>query len=86
MAIATAGFWTHSSLVLVFLNLLPYSKHFHVITGIPNVFFKDLSHPGRLKPMAANAEQLMEKLGAISEMADPFEAPFGVARIEHFSW
>ena len=86
VAIATAGFWTHSSLVLVFLNLLPYSKHFHVITGIPNVFFKDLSHPGRLKPMAANAEQLMEKLGAISEMADPFEAPFGVARIEHFSW
>ncbi len=32
------GFWTHSTLVLIFLNILPYSKHFHIITAIPNVF------------------------------------------------
>ena len=23
------GFWVHSGLVLIFLNLLPYGKHFH---------------------------------------------------------
>src|SRR5688572_18539793 len=28
--LAHVGFWTHSSLVLIFLNLLPHSKHFHV--------------------------------------------------------
>ncbi len=33
-----AGFWWHSAFVLIFLNILPYSKHFHVLTVIPNVF------------------------------------------------
>jgi hypothetical protein len=33
--LAQIGFWTHSSLVLIFLNLLPHSKHFHIITAIP---------------------------------------------------
>ena len=37
------GFWTHTSLVLIFLNLLPLSKHFHVITAVPNVFFCGVS-------------------------------------------
>src|SRR6478735_1442039 len=32
------GFWWHSAFVLIFLNLLPYSKHFHIITNWPNVF------------------------------------------------
>lgn len=45
------GFWTHTCLVLLFLNILPYSKHFHIITAIPNVFFQDITPPGRLKPI-----------------------------------
>ena len=84
--LAQAGFWTHATLVLVFLNILPFSKHFHILTAIPNVFFRDLEPAGRLRPLAANAEQLMEVVGAVSELEDPTKAPFGVARIEHFSW
>jgi Fe-S oxidoreductase len=84
--LAHAGFWTHSTLVLLFLNLLPHSKHFHIITAIPNVFTRDLEPKGRLKPMAENAEKLMEKVGAAGELADPASAAVGVARIEHFSW
>jgi len=80
------GFWTHSALVLLFLNLLPHSKHFHVITAIPNVFARSLHPAGRLEPMAENAEKLMEKVGAAGEAADPLAHPIGVARIEHFSW
>ena len=52
IVLSHAGFWTHATLVLIFLNLLPHSKHFHVITAIPNVFFKDLRPYGRLAPMA----------------------------------
>ena len=84
--ISHAGFWTHSTLVLVFLNLLPHSKHFHVITGIPNVFFQNLEPAGRLKPMAESAEKLMEMVGAAAEATDPRALPIGAARIEHFSW
>lgn len=41
----TSMFWLHIITQLVFLNSLPYGKHFHVITALPNVFFKSLSYP-----------------------------------------
>ena len=84
--LAQVGFWTHSTLVLIFLNILPHSKHFHIITAVPNVFTRDLTHPGRLKPMAENTEKLMEVLMAASELPDPTVAPIGIGRIEHVSW
>jgi Fe-S oxidoreductase len=86
IVVAHAGYWIHSTLVLVFLNLLPHSKHFHVITAIPNVFLRDLSPAGRLKPMADSAEKLMEALGAAGELSDPQGALIGASRMEHFSW
>jgi Fe-S oxidoreductase len=36
---SNAGWWVHNCIILVFLNLLPLSKHFHIITSLPNVFF-----------------------------------------------
>ena len=42
------AWWIHNLVVLSFLNLLPLSKHFHVITSIPNVFFTKLDPYGRL--------------------------------------
>ena len=84
--LAQIGFWTHSSLVLIFLNLLPHSKHFHVITAIPNVFLKSMDPPGRLKPMAESTEKLMEKLEAAAGMDDPLAGEIGVARIDQFTW
>lgn len=68
------GFWTHSALVLLFLNLLPYSKHFHVITGIPNVYTQSLHPPGRLPPI----EDIEGKLER--------EETLGIRRINQFSW
>ncbi len=86
VTLSHVGFWTHSTLVLIFLNLLPHSKHFHVITAIPNVFFKDLEPRGRLQPMAENLEKLMGKMEAVAEMPDPTMADLGVAKVEHLSW
>ena len=86
IVVAHVGYWLHAGLPLVFLNLLPYSKHFHVITAVPNVFLKNMDPPGRLKPMAESAEKIAEMVGTASEHADPTSLPFGVARIEHFTW
>jgi Fe-S oxidoreductase len=69
-----AGFWIHSALVLIFLNLLPYSKHFHVITAIPNVYLQGLDPPGRLPPIE-DIEGRLER-----------EETLGVKRIDQFSW
>ena len=74
MTLRHVGFWTHSLLVLIFLNLLPYSKHCHVITGIPNVYFQPLHSPGRLPPI----EDMDGKLER--------EETLGIRRIDQFSW
>ncbi|MBI2985571.1 MAG: (Fe-S)-binding protein [Deltaproteobacteria bacterium] len=45
------SWWTHILIILTFLNLLPRSKHFHIVTSIPNVFFRKLDPPGALSLM-----------------------------------
>lgn len=56
--ISNAAWWIHNLVVLVFLNLLPLSKHFHIITGLPNVFFRNLEPTGALSKMdLENSEQ-----------------------------
>ena len=39
---ANVFWWIHAVVLLTFLNYLPYSKHMHVLTSIPNCFFKSL--------------------------------------------
>jgi len=68
------GYWTHVVLVLIFLNLLPISKHFHVITAIPNVFAQSLAPRGRL-PNVEDIEGKIER-----------EETLGLARIDQLSW
>jgi Fe-S oxidoreductase len=36
------SYWAHVSAILFFLTLLPRSKHFHILTSIPNVYFSNL--------------------------------------------
>ena len=38
--------WTHALLVLAFLNYLPYSKHLHIVSSIPNVYLSNAQGPG----------------------------------------
>jgi Fe-S oxidoreductase len=38
------SWWVHIISLLFFLNLLPNSKHFHVITSLPNVFFRRFNY------------------------------------------
>lgn len=40
--IGRVSWWLHIAQILVFLNFLPIGKHFHVITGLPDVFFQRL--------------------------------------------
>lgn len=64
------SYWLHILTFFFFLNLLPLSKHFHIITAIPNVFFRKLSK-GSLKPAAWGVEnpEDLETLG-IGEFSD----------------
>jgi Fe-S oxidoreductase len=64
-------FWAHMLAVLGFLNYLPYSKHLHVLTSVPNVYFTDLGPRGALKPI---------------NLADETATKFGVTDVEDLSW
>ncbi len=35
--------WSHAIILLFFMNYLPYGKHLHILTAIPNCFFKSTS-------------------------------------------
>jgi len=67
------GYWSHIVVFLGLLNFLPVSKHFHVITAIPNVFFANLSK-GAIKPVECGVTDWME----LPEC--------GIGRFERFTW
>jgi Fe-S oxidoreductase len=64
------GYWLHLALLLVFLNVLPHGKHFHIITALPNVFFRRLPPEARLEKLELEAE----------------DARFGTATVKDLSW
>ncbi|MBP1601209.1 MAG: Fe-S oxidoreductase [Acidobacteria bacterium] len=55
--------WIHILVVLAFLNYLPYSKHLHVLTSLPNVYFSSLRPRGEL-PRLNLEDENAEKFGA----------------------
>jgi len=69
-AVSQGSFWLHLVVILLFLNFLPIGKHFHVITALPNVFFR------RLPPEARLAKLDLESEGA----------RFGTATAKDLSW
>jgi Fe-S oxidoreductase len=69
------GYWAHVAVILVFLNLLPLTKHAHVISALPNVFLGPLGYPhAPARLLALEDEQAWEN-----------EA-LGVTRIEQLTW
>ena len=80
--ISEVGWWVHSVTVLVFLCLLPLSKHFHIITAIPNVFF------GKLPPRSAERPLAITHVPAapVAALDGPPEGLVGVASLPDLSW
>ena len=67
------GYWTHILFFFGLLNFLPISKHFHVITAIPNVFFANKNR-GAIKPVEYGVDDWME------------QPECGVGSFERFTW
>jgi len=72
--VVTVTWWLHVLLVLAFLNYLPYSKHLHVITSLPNVYLSNTSGPGQRGAMPA-----------MDLEAEGVEQ-FGASDVDHLSW
>jgi Fe-S oxidoreductase len=80
--VSEVGWWLHCATILVFLCLLPLSKHFHIITAIPNVFFGKLSPRGVERPLA-----ITHVPGApVAALDGPPDGLIGVASLADVSW
>lgn len=82
------NWWAHILLIFIFANILPYSKHFHVFTSIPNVFLSRLEPLGHLPNMenVMNEVKLMMNPEAASNTEAPPVTRFGVKDVEDTSW
>jgi Fe-S oxidoreductase len=63
--------WMHIILIFCFTNYLPFSKHLHVLTSIPNVFLSNLGPVNSLEKIDFEKEDAVK---------------FGITDIEDFSW
>ncbi len=68
--------WAHIGLVLAFGAYLPYSKHLHIISSEPNVYFRNLEPRGALRKMDLEAEP---------EPGEP-EPVFGAKGLKDLTW
>ena len=66
------AYWMHVVCILYFLTLLPRSKHLHIITSIPNVFFSRV-------PNSGNG---LHRIDFKNEKQESY----GISNIEEFSW
>ncbi|HPI38043.1 MAG TPA: (Fe-S)-binding protein [Ignavibacteriaceae bacterium] len=64
--------WIHILTILGFMNFLPYSKHLHIITSIPNVYFaKTKKNKNTLKKL---------------NLEDDSEDVFGASDFDQLTW
>lgn len=85
--------WFHIIGILLFLNYLPISKHFHIILAFPNVYYSNLEPKGQF----SNMDKVTEEVKLMMDpSADPYAAPapdenavlekFGAKDIRDLSW
>lgn len=87
--------WFHILGILVFLNYLPYSKHFHIILAFPNTYYSNLEPKGSFTNMASvkNEVQMMmdpnvDPYAAPTEAEDDYEdlGRFGAKDVNDLNW
>jgi len=80
--VSEVGWWIHCVTILIFLNLLPLSKHFHIITAIPNVFFGKLPARAVERPLAITHVPA----ASVAALDPPPPGLIGVASVRDLSW
>ena len=87
IAIERICWWFHIIGIFVFLNYLPYSKHFHIVLAFPNTYYSNLEPKGEFNNMAAVTNE-------VKAMLDPAYTPepaaengrFGAKDITDLTW
>jgi heterodisulfide reductase subunit C len=93
MTLERIGWWGHIVMVFIFLNYLPFSKHFHILLAFPNTYYSNLEKKGRF----TNMESVTKEVKLMMDPdADPYAAPapendtpperFGAKDVQDLTW
>ncbi len=82
------GWWFHIVGVFVFLNYIPYSKHFHVFLSFPNVYYSKLKPVGYISNMESITNEVKVAMGILGEeaVADVEIDRFGAKDVTDLNW
>jgi len=85
------NWWMHITLIFLFMNILPYSKHFHVFMSVPNVFYSRVNPLGKLPNMDNITKEVKSMMNPETAFATTSEPPteierFGVKDCEDVTW
>ena len=84
------GWWFHIIGVLIFLNYIPYSKHFHVFLAFPNVYYTRLEPKAQMSnmPSVTNEVKLMldESFEPQQDEENAEETTFGAKDVKDLTW
>lgn len=75
IGIERTAWWLHIVGILLFLNYLPISKHFHIMLSFPNVYYSNLEKKGRF----TNMDKVTSE---VKLMMDPSADPYAAAPAE----
>lgn len=82
------AWWGHLVGILLFLNYLPFSKHFHIITAFPNTWYANLNAKGKFENMASVQQEVTLMMDPSAQPPEGYEPPtsFGVKDIYDLNW
>ena len=82
------GWWFHIIGVFIFLNYIPYSKHFHVFLSFPNVYYSKLKPFGYISNMESITNEVKVAMGVLDEeaVADVEIERFGAKDVADLNW
>lgn len=82
------AWWSHLVGILLFLNYLPFSKHFHIITAFPNTWYANLNPKGKFENMASVQQEVTLMMDPSAQPPEGYEPPtsFGVKDVNDLSW
>lgn len=81
-----ACWWFHIVGILVFLNYLPYSKHFHILLAFPNTWYSNLEPKGKFTNMPSVINEVKAMLDPSFTPADTQPARFGAKDVLDLTW
>jgi ferredoxin len=82
------AWWFHIIGIFLFMNYLPFSKHFHVILAFPNTWYSNLKAKGELNNMASVKQEVTLMLDPSAAVPEGYQPPtsFGVKDVTDLTW